>query len=335
MDNLFQDDDFDEFSGIESDEEYISEHMTETDESISYTNCTFTGKDGESECIVLSKAKKNCQCNIYKTRLHLIDIDQDNEKKKPHIILLYNETKGGVDPLDYLINATNEHISRRMYLRELRKSLCHNHNCYLFKKGQDFIYVIAMLKEHFKYAFHVISLFPKIMQIIFVKNVLKTTPRTKVCCSYEQFELIYDNMNKLEWLFYRCPEMTKNFINYICKLTCDPNMGKYLIVTKTEKKCVKSVTLEIKKADAINFHKSIKDINFMFNNKVFSYLVDTRTDIDKAYHDVPYFFKHMGLLEKNPFMYVSLLMHRNDSMKFISKPCKGMCNCNNCKDSCV
>ncbi|OAF68704.1 hypothetical protein A3Q56_03536 [Intoshia linei] len=53
MDNLFQDDvddDFDEFSGIESDEEYISEHMTETDESISYTNCTFIGKDGESEC---------------------------------------------------------------------------------------------------------------------------------------------------------------------------------------------------------------------------------------------------------------------------------------------
>ncbi|OAF67144.1 hypothetical protein A3Q56_05094 [Intoshia linei] len=49
MDNLFQDDvddDFDEFSGIESDEEYIGEHITETDESISYTNCTFTGKYG-------------------------------------------------------------------------------------------------------------------------------------------------------------------------------------------------------------------------------------------------------------------------------------------------
>ncbi|OAF71871.1 hypothetical protein A3Q56_00369 [Intoshia linei] len=91
--------------------------------------------------------------------VNVISTKHDNEKKKPHIILFYNETKGGVDALDYLCNeynvkrgsrrwpyslfqgilnilavnnyivysSGNEHVPRRMYLRELGKSLCHNH----------------------------------------------------------------------------------------------------------------------------------------------------------------------------------------------------------------
>ncbi|OAF70583.1 hypothetical protein A3Q56_01630 [Intoshia linei] len=34
--------------------------MTETDESISYTNCTFTGKDGESEWYDFKESQKGC-----------------------------------------------------------------------------------------------------------------------------------------------------------------------------------------------------------------------------------------------------------------------------------
>ncbi|OAF70200.1 Serine/threonine-protein kinase TAO3 [Intoshia linei] len=129
MDNLFQDDvddDFDEFSGIESHEEYISEHMTETDESISYKNCKFTGKDGESEWYDFKESQK---------AFDLLEKKLTN-KKELAVFFIYSKNR------KYCIVQSQEELSMRMYLRELGKSLCHN---YVILRSQSLNNLIKLL----------------------------------------------------------------------------------------------------------------------------------------------------------------------------------------------
>ncbi|OAF70972.1 hypothetical protein A3Q56_01213 [Intoshia linei] len=94
--------------------------------------------------------------NLISTKHDSINFNEEDAKKKPNLILLYNKNKGGVDVLDYLCNeystkrktrrwphylfqgllnilavnsyilykSGNVYISRRLYLRQLGKSLC-------------------------------------------------------------------------------------------------------------------------------------------------------------------------------------------------------------------
>ncbi|OAF70713.1 CCT-zeta, partial [Intoshia linei] len=94
--------------------------------------------------------------NLISTKHDSINFNEEDAKKKPNLILFYNKNKGGVDVLDYLCNeystkrktrrwpyylfqgllnflavnsyilykSGNVYISRRLYLRQLGKSLC-------------------------------------------------------------------------------------------------------------------------------------------------------------------------------------------------------------------
>ena len=64
--------------------------------------------------IALYCPKKNAVVNMLSTMHNQPDVDENSEKKKPDVILCYNETKSGVDIVDKMVKTySTKRISRR------------------------------------------------------------------------------------------------------------------------------------------------------------------------------------------------------------------------------
>ncbi|CAK9436771.1 uncharacterized protein LODBEIA_P12930 [Lodderomyces beijingensis] len=93
-----------------------------------------------------------------------------------------------------------------------------------------------------------------------------------VCCSPQQIDDLESNLKRVDPIISSCPACHKNFYNFFCSLSCDPNQSTFAEILKTQlardtgKEIVTEVNEFVDPAYAKEFFNSCKDVKFSATN---------------------------------------------------------------------